>query len=536
MRLNNDDPLLAGIDYPFVRGRDGGYAGTWGIDDGNLYVVDEGTDVALGGESAAKMSNPETLVGFQGLRGLQGAVLRLTIEPVGPGDVVLDWPVFERVQGHPEVRHLDRNRAVLMWPDGPAILWGTHLTYVPDEGLYWPWLPKALGTRNSLADALQWIYAIFEATDPGDVTAFDNEVQGWYDDFEVSLRNIGSADRQSLALLLPKGEGETIRFAIAQTIAEVPPMALWPMRARDNEWRSTGDPAQEQWDQAQEINYIVAPVAPLVLLTPGGVPISTAAAAPAGWAIQEYTLPLSGDEASDYRLVQAGKTFGALYPWRGWWWLGTGPEEGASRGIFASQTFDGRYLRSRVGSDEPPIFGGTTVGAPTAGNWEYDDPIASAPDAIDDASHSIDAATGRVWFFAEIDGEIREAWSDDDGRTFGGWTSLGIGMRPLTGQNNGDLLTIWFVPDGDPDGPGRLVGRFRGLGDESAEEFDLLWSPSEGAAAGALRVDGKDFHGNPVGMRDAQGRWALSVYIEGDSAVSDLASFDGKGETWLKVG
>jgi hypothetical protein len=519
-RLNGGSPLATSTAYPLPLGRDLGYAGTWGSDSGAGYVSDEGTDVPSGGQSADVMANPETVAGFQAVGARQGSVLRLNIVPADPGsDVTLGWPTFARPTTHPVVRWLNGNKAVLMWPDGPGILWGTHTTYVPDVGLHWPWIPKGLGEPNTLADALQWIYAIGEATDPGDVAAFDAEVNGWYDDFEVSLQNVGSADKHSFALLLPKGEGETIRFALVQTLAEPPPLPCWPVRARGtDDWAADGDPTTVRWDQAQEVKCLVTPGdTPIVLQEPDGTPISTAAAAPSGHSIQSYTLALTGDESDDYRVTKGGRTYARLYPWHGWYGV-IGRKGWGDNWLLYTPWAQLHVLGWRIESEEARWRRSPGVVPP----FETDVTLAEGADDREFRAAYVPGQLAAMAMAFARDGEgVWTATTFDDGEAFGGMSMLiENAIHPtVCALPYGPVIVAAMRPDDGESGPGEIVAKVGWIEDST-------WSSEIVLTSGGtpIRVEDDTFHIAPA--PELAGRLMLVARKEGDSGPTIWYSAD----------
>ena len=512
--LNNGDPLTTDHLYPFLRGADDGYAGTWGSDDGAGYLADQGTDEEPGGHSAAVMADPERLAGFQMLPSAQGAKLRLTITPAATGDVVLEWPEFSRPNIHPEARWLDGNRAALIWPNGPGILFGTQLVYVPDIGLYAPWLPKPLGESNTIADVLQWAYAIAEATDPADIAAYNAEIVAWYDDFEVPNENIGNGDKGSFAVLLPKKSGsEVIRFAIVSTYAEWPPLSCWPTRARGNDWHATGDPAQERYVQAQDRHLTVSPAgAALVLQKPDGTPISTAYGSIPGWSVQRYSLALDGDELDNYRLVRSGTHFASAYPWKGWFWKGN-PVKGPIQGQWNFHAPWRHYHRiaplsyRRSPKTAPPFEMESAL--PEDSEWARG---AFLPES--------EVRVGMVY---QVDSDTKFTTSSDDGETFEeGIMLIENAVHPtinVVGQST--LLAAAFRYDSGDSGPGTIVAKVRGPGTGNTWSSEFTFRDGSGTAI-AFEDDCFHFSEAP----ESESRLILVARKSGDDGPTEFQSSD----------
>ncbi|HCM72706.1 MAG TPA: hypothetical protein DIS87_01040, partial [Armatimonadetes bacterium] len=66
----------------------------------------------------------------------------------------------------------------------------------------------------------------------------DAECGDLYDDYEGQAR--GQVERNSLAFPWPNSGVYELAWALVNTAAEVPPLALWPMRARDADGNPTG--------------------------------------------------------------------------------------------------------------------------------------------------------------------------------------------------------------------------------------------------------------------------------------------------------
>jgi hypothetical protein len=191
--------------------------------------------------------------------------------------------------------------------------------------------------------------------------------------------------------------------------------------------------------------------------------------------------------------------------------------------MFAAQTADGRYVLFTVPSGDVRLYRADS-GSPIGG---FDSPgdLAGLSGVVS-GSIGMDPDLQRIRTVIEVDGEIFVGFSDDDGKTAGGFTSIAMGKRPLQGVGaQNEVLLIYFRHTTGDSGPGTLYGRFKPA-DSSA--FGSEFTVSDGSP---IVVADQFSFTNPVELRDGQARWLLTVVRDGASTFESLASYDA-GETW----
>jgi hypothetical protein len=297
-------------------------AGSWAIDNALGYTDDTGTDIGTGGISAATMADPERTAAFGLLTGRTGGKIRFDVVPIDPSQpVAIHYPEFVRPEEHPTVVWESAQCAALIHEDGPGTRWGNFYWFDPMLGFLDPPMTKGLGQRNTIIDwlcyrreYLQGVHAL------GGTPSLTTELTQLYDFYEG--QSISVVDKFSLAFILPRSTtptDHTIRAALVNTIAEVPPLACFPYRERGGvNWLPLGDYGQEVWDWGQETRYIVSAGAqPLHLVDPDDTVHTVVETAPDGWSITSHAVELENDETG-WKLVRSGREHASVRPWHGW--------------------------------------------------------------------------------------------------------------------------------------------------------------------------------------------------------------------------
>jgi len=198
-----------------------------------------------------------------------------------------------------------------------------------------------------------------------------------------------------------------------------------------------------------------------------------------------------------------------------------------------AQTADGRFVRSYIqsGNARVQLAGSSSP----VGGWVSDVQATTYGD-VDAFRFALDKTTQRLWAVvgrvpAPGTREVWQCYSDDDGKTFGGFAKVADGRNPQIGEGDGDLLMVWFRHDSGDSGPGKLYAKYRGRGDAAlSAEYSL--KDSTGAP---ISVRDESSFGNPVRMSDGQTRWQISLTKTGEAAPTVWFSTESKAETFTKV-
>lgn len=521
---------------PFDRGTE--YAGSWGVDNGAGFVSDLGMDASSSGRSLSTMGDPELAMAFSLLPGRTAHKLRFVVTPVDPDeDTTVHYPTLYRPFVKPTQVWESAQCCAWIWADGPGIRWGSFYWFDPDLGFQDPPIPKGLGIRNTIIDWLCWKREVLQGDHAlGGTPDLTTELSSLFDFSEG--QSVAVVDKFSLAFPLPGADDEAIRAALVNTMAEFPPLAACPWKARDSHWQPTGTHCQKAYDWCQEPRFIVAAgTDPLVLKKPDDTLASSAFSVPSGWKGQTYNVALENDETG-WNLYAGSDLFATVRPWHGWFWSGS-VSFVALDALCNLHTPDGTFWRATNDSDDALRVRTALNGGPKLGWWT----TAKVHDGPGNRNACLcwDPTTNRARLSWDRDDGIYEAISDSDGRT---WSVPALsdlipgGFMPKERASfpEGDRLYVAIVDD-DGTGAGKLVGRFRGCGDlDFGTAFDLqIHDDSPVDPGDVLRIGGtpeapKGYDLDYGFTQD--GRWSLSITREGDSAASDWFSVDDGKTYW----
>ena len=327
------------------------YAGSWAIDNGAGVVSDTGTDTKPSGVSSTWMSDSELATYFELGTGKQFAKLKFVVTPTNPANpVTINWPVFTLWATHPDLWWENAKCCSMLWPDGVDGRWGNELWYDPDLGFQNPPLVAGMGTANTVIDALAYHYRVLQGNGGADLAAtITADCALLYDAYEG--QSISVVDKFSCSFILPKGTGETIRFALINSFSEVPPLACFPFKQRDTgTWLPTGSYAQTVYDLVKEERYLISKLEhPAKLLNTSNTEIgSLDGASTTGWYVWMFK-PVLDNTETGWKVDSNGQQYASVRPWHGWFCLLAGSPVGAvwhwqdplSRLLMVSYVFEG---------------------------------------------------------------------------------------------------------------------------------------------------------------------------------------------------
>ncbi|AIE83541.1 hypothetical protein [Fimbriimonas ginsengisoli] len=517
-QTHGDGFTTSGVTYRIPAIPQSKSAGSWAIDNGDGVVTDTGTDVGGSGISPATMADPIRAFRFGLLGGRTVKALRFEVDLVSMSTgAVVNYPRWIYAGAHPTPINESRQIVDLIWPNGPGVRLGNHEWW---DGSTLLSVPNCLGLgyTTTVIDALCAKREIFfgvdrMATYPGGVDLTTELVQR-YDAFEGE--SVGQVDQNSLAFLLPKGTGETMRWAIVNTMSELPPFACWPRKRRDPlTWAETGSYCLEVWDMAQEDRFIVSE-AQTELYSDTGVRFTSPWPAPAGWAITRFAPKLDNTETG-WQVRRGGTVLAHVRPWHGWFCLKGVPGD---RAPWHYQHNDGSVYQCSVDRDGNLWARYARHWWPNGG-WINEQNVTTTGDVDDGciwASRLISRA--EVAFSREITPtryDLYTSYSKDRAKS---WTEPVLLMsnarypRGFPSQDGGEILA-WIVFDSGASGPATVYGRYRGRGGS--------WSapaPFKDASGADIRVSDATGWGNPAGSYTAHRALSLHLVIEGEVSAS----------------
>jgi hypothetical protein len=234
----------------------------------------------------------------------------------------------------------------------------------------------------------------------------DAEVSSLYDAVEGQTRALLSANTNSFIAV---ADGQITGFMV-NGLAELPPLAVFPLRARDVDFQLTGAYTLESWSHAQEGRYLVSQTE-ADLFSPGGVQWTTVGGpAVPGWSIHRHAHPVDNTENATFLVVGNGTSYATASPWHGYFCVLV-PPGGASPwnletdfGELHLALIDSGNIIYKWSPFTVPVWQIVT-NVTTDGGW-------STPRMCQDHR-------GRIELRAVQSGHAYRMWSDDNGATWG---------------------------------------------------------------------------------------------------------------------
>jgi hypothetical protein len=449
-----------GIEPKPLDATDRRYVGSWAQDHGNLIVSDTGADVASGGGSTGAINDAERVHFLEMLGGMGARALRFTVTVTDPDDPVkIKWPKFHRSESDAHLTYENGHHASLIWPDGPGVRWGqwawlqndpTTLLTTPDV---FPLGYPPAGWKSSALDWLCWRRVVIEGIERS--TNLRTEIQTIYDNYELigvdtepSNNNqvYRECDGLTISWLLPYGQAAT--GVMVNTLAECPPLAVFPSRTRDTAAGYVYDTGYDQvaYTLAQEPRRYVHPREELHVVDPSGPTTWTTALSPQpvdGWHITEHNHVIDNTEGPTFRMVVGAKTFGNASPWHGYFAICLLTEGGGTNVTYdVSQSL--RHWRGYIDSGEVVVgWAGNPLGV-----WQD-----SATGILADWVHLRVSRTRRdqrLYLWTEEGGEILER-SSQDGEAFTMATTINAtGRKPAAVIGRNGYRYIYWIDDDGP--------------------------------------------------------------------------------------
>lgn len=395
--------------YPWPRNPvDLKYAGTWGQDFGVGFITtDTGADALSTGISSAEMASVENAYAFQLAYGYTAAMLRFTFTLADTTHPVnLDTPVFT-LPTAPTVVQETGDTAAILYPNGPGVRFGL-----------WSWWtsawqdPPAVRPFGHTSTALDWLaYRRVALSGLAADSGLDAEIAGLYDGVEQTSRDDLATDTVSFIAV---ADGK-LCGVLVNALAEVPPLAIFPVRARDLDLQPTGAFALESWSHAKGPRDLVSAHEPADLVDTTGVTWTSPHPGPAGWAIRRHDHPVTNAEDATCTVRSNGVTYAHASPWHGYTCV-LFPSAGASPRIVQS-AFGELHLAYIDAGDIHYRWSPYTTP-----EWQFDTAVTS------DGGWSSPRMTldhrGRIELRADRAGTAYRFVSDDNGRTWSTPTAI----------------------------------------------------------------------------------------------------------------
>jgi hypothetical protein len=305
--------------------------GTWGHDYGLGVVVDQGEDVpAFRGQSVAAMADNERVFAMTLLPGRGAARLRYTIDAADPDQpVTIPFPAFYSPP-HSKRRVVYESGALAgqVSERGPAWRWGGWTWYVPGVGHTDP--PIANASVEGASTVYDWLcFKRVALQGRAALDGFAAEVESLYD-WGVELTQLSHLaadpfqDAPVTHAFLYRGPTKFVGCMV-NSYSEVPPLAGWPSRTRDDDLQPAEGYDQVAYSLVATRKYLVTAggdedFAQLVHLP--STELLTRDDPCEGWVGGYHRMALTGSEAkADYRVRWLTKDRVKLRPWHGYLWI-----------------------------------------------------------------------------------------------------------------------------------------------------------------------------------------------------------------------
>lgn len=524
--------------YKLQRVNDDKYGGSYAQDHSCGFIYDTGEDTLPTGVSEDLTLDNERQYAYGLLQGGHGVRLKfvLSIDELSL-PITLKYPRWEyQTEEEPRIEVETSSTATMLMPGGPGARFGQWRFWDYDGDnplttpLFWP-----LGARMSAYCALGMKRVGFLGTKADD--GLSTEIASLFDYGEEYTQEAHLArdpinqERTTHGFLTYGVDGKPV-IVLVSSLREVPPLAGFPFRERDDDWQPTGDHKQVCYtDCTEPRRYIVNGNSAMNLHHPEGHSITSLDFEILGWIGTKHTEPTDGLELIDYELKIRGTAIGRMRPWDGTFVLydvSTGVQRGVCnarsvRGFYAeAEASEGRVDVDFVYGPYPkPTF--SRSGAVT-GDGQFKSPaLAILPnrsmmlvyvldnDGINNAYRHISRDDAKTWSTPELAFEgvtmIRN-FSDDHSKLYGE-----VAFR----YNSGDS------------GPGKLYGKTRQGGQSTlGAEFTL----KNHATGSELQVTDEGF--DLVAPHAAGRPIVLVCTIHGDSDRSTWVSQD-DGRSFRRV-
>ena len=526
------------------------YAGDWAIDNSGGYTPpgashDTGVDQIASGISAATMADPSRSIADELLPTCTAQYIQFVITwNASVGTATINYPVFYAPTTPSKLIWLSGQCMAMIYANGPGVRYGSELFYDPISGFTVPPEVKGLGFKSSVIDYIAWRDAVLQGVPPTSASINTELSTVWFDSTEYT--SIGDAAGVTMGVPLPKTSDNAFRAAIISGYQEVPPLAIFPVGARDPvTWLPTGVDAQEAWDFAVEARNFVQAGSNAQLYPPSGPTWSQPLTGYGQWKLSYHKHPVTNAEDDTFLIKDPNGTYALNTPWHGVFMAGL-PSGGESP--YDLETVKGQHHLVYLISGNIHYRWSPFTGA----QWAYDTPVTDGlafAGGWTRARIDMDLRDGQIWLTA---GHVNQGggdplatgvylmWTADDGQTFGPISGGNLApyllmassvQSDIKADDDGGLLAVYSVPDSGSTGPGQFKALYKGPGDQT-------W----GALTAVTLVDTTNtplhHDGSGFGFSYAHeegGRFRLVMVVYGETDISVWYSGDTpKGKTWTR--
>lgn len=307
---------VSGSTYPFPSGvSDVKYAGSWGQNFGAGFLsTDTGTDATGSGISSTEMASNQNSFEYQLLFGWTAAKLVFTFAISDASKTItLNYPVFN-LNTTPTLVQETAFASISVFPQGGAFRYGMWDWWnYTTPGYQDPPTVYSFGTPSSSLDWLATKRVTF--LQESSTTGLDAEWATLYDSVEASARSDIANGTNSFVILA----NSKLTGVMVCGFEEIPPLAIFPVKARDINMATTGGYACESWSHAKGPRDIVSAQVPAVLFDSSGTQRSTLqAGSPAGWVFHRFDSAVTNTEDTGWSIRSGGNIYAHVSPWHGY--------------------------------------------------------------------------------------------------------------------------------------------------------------------------------------------------------------------------
>lgn len=491
------------------------YAGSWAIDNGALVLPDTGSDATPLGLSSTIMGDEERIAAF-GLNIGRGAVaLLLEIEPVNPAAAVtLHYPkLYLASQADPLLVRESGHVASIVQKNGAGIRCGNQSFTAGNAILPTPFV-FGQGDVMNIVDAICYSKTYIEGVQHS--SGVVAELSARYDAYEG--QSVAQASNFGLGVLLPTFSGGW-RFALVNTINNVPPLQCFPHHDRDTNLDAIADEfTNDVWSYAQGPLYLVynSPVR-MFLRRRSGSAITAPASAIEGWKLEKGSPAVTNAESiADYEVVEGSVLRARTRPWRGYFALGVNADVGLdlAKDVAYHVSPAGRHLVAIVDLNDAVRFAFcNNVPIPLAPVFR--DAGISGASRIAVHFDSADQEEPFLWVVG-LDGSLKQyrsrdeaTWTDmavlahagavdvagfidDNGTSYVYYSTVDKKLRGQVVDRMGTVISSFVIVASDVKGP---LSHYESPGDDSDNWRIVLWyiRESDSAVIQLTSPDGEHF-------------------------------------------